>query len=456
MVPLVPITGDYAIDKATITPAATYTDAEIVEGSDRVSWVNPADRRWFRALVSWRQQADDLPPVVRTVQVGFSGRAESGPFEKYDLSSYCTSEAHAIRFGRYLLAQRLYCDHTRQVDLLPSVAPPEVGSVVRIKTERLPVGVGEVMYTYRYRVQELRLTAAGGVSLQLVHFPVTIDGRSQVALDIVNQAEIEAQIPEGWGRLPIEEGEDEGANTGAWIAAVGGTVTRDGSYRVHTLTAASGVLFITSAPAGQELEYLVVGGGASGQAGTNVGTSLFAGGGGGVVAGTLAPTVGAFPYTVGAAGKIERIWIAGGGSGFGEWQIFPGEGGNSTIWDVTAGGGDRFGVSGSPQGNGRGAVFAGGAGAVDDVHGGGGGAGGAGAAATGSAGGQGGPGIENDITGTPRFYGAGGCGGRFFNPAGVSEITPPPRSASAYGGGGTGGKFDAQPGVIIIRYQYKP
>ncbi|MEI6237857.1 MAG: glycine-rich domain-containing protein, partial [Candidatus Saccharibacteria bacterium] len=186
--------------------------------------------------------------------------------------------------------------------------------------------------------------------------------------------------------------------------ATGGTVTTDGSYRIHTFTI-SGTL-IVSTPVNATV--LVVGGGGGGGIASSAGAG--GGGAGGYLTGTETLT-GNMSVTVGVS---VLGGISGNNSSFGtRTAVGGGAGGNVNANGSSggsgggAGGNPHTGGTASPVGQG----YAGGS--TTTVHG----AGGGGAGAVGSPGSggysAGGIGLQSDIVkiGTNVYYAGGGGGG---------------------------------------------
>ena len=264
------------------------------------------------------------------------------------------------------------------------------------------------------------------------------------------------------------------------VTASGGTVTTDGAYSIHSITATGSTNYITDTA--QTIDYLIVGGGGGG------GYQGGAGGGAGgyrsftsqsLAAGTFAAVVG-----TGGAGATSPTGNGPGGSGV-----------DSSFNGATASGG---GGAGNYQGNGVAGGSGGGGGAAGGYTGGAGntpstspvqgyaggdgvsvssrGAGGGGAGAVGGNssagnGGLGGDGVSNSITGSAVYYAGGGggasdsavkAGGQGGGGAGGNEVsTDPVQGTDGLGGGGGGSRpYSGQSptsgavggsGVVIIR-----
>jgi len=264
-----------------------------------------------------------------------------------------------------------------------------------------------------------------------------------------------------------------------FVAATGGTITTTGDFKIHKFTG-PGTFTVTNAggPSGSNtVDYLVVGGGASGGVGNTAGG---AGGGAGGVrvspgsasgcwtasplgaspAVALPVSIQGYPITVGAGGAartspangqagddgsvstFSTITSAGGGKGAGHDAA----GGSGGSGGGGAGAGPNMpgpGYSGNtpsvnpPQGQDGGN---GGNGAPNYPSGGGGGAGGAAPDITNttSPGGAGGAGIQINICGS-NYYWAGGGGGEGYGL---------PGGAGGIGGGGGGSASGGENGPV--------
>lgn len=241
------------------------------------------------------------------------------------------------------------------------------------------------------------------------------------------------------------------------IVATGGDITEVNCYKIHTFRD-SGTFTVTDpGTIGGVVEYLIVaGGGPGGVAPGNSGGAGSCGGGGGGDVITGNATVSATNYTV---------TIGSGG-------IHPNNGGNSSVFGISALGGGRGGayngafIAAAAGGSGGGAGQPGigetrlGAGSssglgnrggnvsipAPQAQGGGGGGGGAGGPGQDAQrngqpapihGGAGGPGLSSSISGQARYYGAGG-GGAGCNASGAHGI-PTPLGNPGIGGSGVGG-----------------
>ena len=244
------------------------------------------------------------------------------------------------------------------------------------------------------------------------------------------------------------------------ISATGGTITDTTiggrAWRYHTFTA-SGNFVVSNAGSDGQVEYLIVGGGASG-AHHDARVGMGGGAGGMVRSGTFTPVVnttygivigaggaGVSGATSGMAGSNTTAFgvTAEGGSGGGGYFTNPGNG-------VNGGGGGCTVTTGNNPAGGTGTNFAGGTGFGNSnsffiAGGGGAGAGGPGGSAAYGLGGAGGLGVASTITGASVIYGAGagGCAATGGSAptggvAGVGFDIAPNAGTNGRGNGGSG------------------
>lgn len=186
--PLLPVTSSGAINTGAITPVYTFTEDEIVSGSVEFSYTSLATRRPFVAQMIWRQQPDDDFGIIRTAEVRYKGTAPNGPYESHDLSEFCCTENHAVKAGAYILAKRRYTSHTIRFTARPQANTTVVagGSIIRVRLARNATTGGIGYHDYLYQVERITKTLSGELSYECSHFPIDAQGRSLVALDVVN------------------------------------------------------------------------------------------------------------------------------------------------------------------------------------------------------------------------------------------------------------------------------
>jgi hypothetical protein len=124
LVPSVPYGSDYRIDHgARPDIKALFTDGNIKDL--RVTFLSPEERKLFKAVLKWRQDKDNGFPQTRTLTVRLSdseGGSDADPEEQFDMSSFCTTQAHPMTFAKYALRTRQLVDHAVQFKTTPQAA----------------------------------------------------------------------------------------------------------------------------------------------------------------------------------------------------------------------------------------------------------------------------------------------------------------------------------------------
>jgi hypothetical protein len=184
--PLLPINTDGTIKTTAITPVYVFDETLITPESFQVSYVSLADRLPFTCQVIWRQQQENDCGIIRTAEVSYSGT--SGPKETHDLSQFCTSEAHAVKVGAYILARRYYVTHTCKFTAQPDShnALLNPGDVIRVRMTRTPSQFFPSVHDYYYQIERITKNMQGVVTYECTHFPVDNNYCSLVALDVAN------------------------------------------------------------------------------------------------------------------------------------------------------------------------------------------------------------------------------------------------------------------------------
>jgi hypothetical protein len=183
---VLPVNSDGTIKTTPVEWTYTFTEDHILPDQLQISYVPPADRKPFAVRAIWRQQLDDDHGIIRSSEVRLAGEAEEGPYEQHDLSQFCTRENHAVKIAAYIRARRKYTTHTASVSCRTIDFPQtlQAGDIVRLKLYRSSDIAASGLWDYLYQIERITKTAAGDVSMDLVHFPINGSGVSPIALAV--------------------------------------------------------------------------------------------------------------------------------------------------------------------------------------------------------------------------------------------------------------------------------
>jgi len=185
--PALPYDELYVIAATPVTPLVTLNELSVDLTSLRMRWIPLEDRKPSRTRVIYRQQSPTVPGTEATVEVGYDGEAEDGPYIQHNLSLFCTSYAHAKTFGAYDQARRKHISHIVEVDVLPDADVLELvsGDIIRMNIPRRASIGSASNHSFLYQVGDITEDGRGRRSLALTHFPVDEDSVSLVAQDVL-------------------------------------------------------------------------------------------------------------------------------------------------------------------------------------------------------------------------------------------------------------------------------
>jgi len=185
--PRLPVNADHTINSTNaVSYVYAFTEDHILDGSFEIEYIPITERQDAKALVMWKQQNDNDLPIIRTSEVQQSG-VSNPVIIQYDLSQWCCSESHAIKYAAYQIAKRRYITHSLRISVRPSTfnSTLALGDIVRVKLRR-ETNAGTVDYhDYLYEVERIQKATTGVIELDLIHFPVDANKKSIVAQAVV-------------------------------------------------------------------------------------------------------------------------------------------------------------------------------------------------------------------------------------------------------------------------------
>jgi len=181
--PALPVNGT-AIDKGSVTSVASFKPDNILAGSYSRDYTPLSQRKPFAALMVWRSQTPGKPGGKKVTEVRYSGTASNGPYEQFDLSDFCTTENHAIRAAKYLLARRKHVTHSIRFNTSLSASGVTPGDIIDVTISRKDSMGGAGAETYFYQVEQVSESQEGVVSIAATHFPTNASNQSLIALDL--------------------------------------------------------------------------------------------------------------------------------------------------------------------------------------------------------------------------------------------------------------------------------
>ena len=124
--PTVPFNSNYTIDlnakagDGNFPIKALFTDGNV--RNFKTTMLSPEERQLFIAEVKYRQETRYGFPETRVVRVGIKDGYNREPIEVFDLTQFCTSRSHAIKFAKFALRLRQTVDHSISFETTPDAA----------------------------------------------------------------------------------------------------------------------------------------------------------------------------------------------------------------------------------------------------------------------------------------------------------------------------------------------
>lgn len=184
--PLLPITAGNQIDGTALTPAATFTEANILPGSFEKQY-DPADsRRDIQISVAFREVKKERVGLQKTRTIRFSTVSNDVPVEQIDMTDCCTSEAHADLYAKYQLAKRKHSTHAISFETPLLTSSLTVNDVIKVQRQRKnSVGDDRTEIDY-YQVTNISHESDGVSTISANHFPLNASNISKISDEILN------------------------------------------------------------------------------------------------------------------------------------------------------------------------------------------------------------------------------------------------------------------------------
>jgi hypothetical protein len=198
LLPLLPLASNGAIDTAALTPVQTFGEStntaddltcSIIDGSYSKTYFSTDDRTPFQVLVSFRKLRKSGIETVTTAAVRYSDYSLSVIEEQYDMTEFCTREAHAILFAKYLLATRRYSTHKVSFQTAQNIVEPTdltILNLIAVQLQRTNSAGDSRTETTHYLVDSIEFSETGITTITGTHFPLNESTASIISNSIVS------------------------------------------------------------------------------------------------------------------------------------------------------------------------------------------------------------------------------------------------------------------------------
>lgn len=184
--PLLPLNGSQEIDVTALTPAATFTEDEILPGSFSKTYVAAADKTDVTATVLYRLNGPDAIGTQQSVQVRYSGVSLDAPVEQFDMSDFCANRDHAVIYAKHYLARRKYSVHSISFATPLSTAGLKPTDVIKIERQRITSTGDNRTEIEWYQITTIQHQTDGTTSIEAAQFPVNGSDIARISNDVLN------------------------------------------------------------------------------------------------------------------------------------------------------------------------------------------------------------------------------------------------------------------------------
>jgi hypothetical protein len=185
--PFLPLTGN-AIKLTALTPAATFTEDQILPDSFSKSFRAVSNRQDFIAVMLYREANPSEIGIQRTKQVAYATTALDAPVEQFDMTDFCASPDHAVIYAKYELAKRKFSTHTIsfQTALITTGLKPT--DIIKIQRQRISSRGDNRTEIEWYQISGITYETDGSSTIEAEHFPVSGSDIAEISNSIVNDS----------------------------------------------------------------------------------------------------------------------------------------------------------------------------------------------------------------------------------------------------------------------------
>ena len=185
--PMLPL-DDNVLDETALTPAAIFTEDEILPGSFNKSFYPITDRQDFIAVMLYREANPSSIGIQRTIQVSYTTTALDAPVEQFDMTDFCASQSHAIAYAQYELAKRKISTHTINFETALIVTGLIPTDIIKVDRQRITSAGDNRSEVEWYQISSITFNAEGRSTIEAEHFPVTAGDVSAITYSLLNDS----------------------------------------------------------------------------------------------------------------------------------------------------------------------------------------------------------------------------------------------------------------------------
>ena len=181
-----------AASKISATPGSgpiypfTFDENSILPGSYQKKYFNAEDRRAICVSVLWRDADPANVSTQRTTTVRYPETDSNAPVVQFDMTDFCCTADHAIKYAKYELARRRYSTHAISFATQLDVALVTPADYIEVSRQRINSRGDNRTETGIYQVTRVTHSVDGVSTIEAAYFPVDGSNIFLINDDIVN------------------------------------------------------------------------------------------------------------------------------------------------------------------------------------------------------------------------------------------------------------------------------
>ena len=184
--PLLPLTSGNEIDTTALTPAATFTESNIIPGSFEKKYNEGEERRDVQISVVFREVKKFRIGFQKTIQLRFANVASDARTVQFDLTDCCTTGRHARNFAKLQLATRKHSTHSITFETPLLTSNLSITDIIRVQRLRKNNVGDDRTETDHYQITSISHGSDGTSTIGAMHFPLNGSNVAKISDDVVN------------------------------------------------------------------------------------------------------------------------------------------------------------------------------------------------------------------------------------------------------------------------------
>lgn len=165
----------------------TFTEDTILPGSFQKKYFSSENRRDVSISVLWRDADPAVISKQQTTLVKYPSTSSDAPTVQFDMTDFCCTKDHAIKYAKYELARRKYSTHSISfATQLGNANGHDVTDVIKIVRQRINSRGDNRTETEYYQITKLSHTAEGATLIEAAQFPINASNLYTIINEIVN------------------------------------------------------------------------------------------------------------------------------------------------------------------------------------------------------------------------------------------------------------------------------